>query len=284
MSELVLLHHNEPMTTSLAIAEGVQMDHASVLKLIRNHTESLAKFGGVGFEIQPFDTAGGKQWRDVYFLNEPQSTLLITFMRNSEIVIEFKIALVKAFFELRDRVKSIPPAFTTTNLSHGADLAVAADRTFRGFLRSARSAGLSLPQALHVANRQTIARTGMDMLDELGVDVSEQAAVTRKPEDSIDRFLSAWLRGETRYPCTTCRVGDLFSAYRQWCGEIEERALPDSDFHRRSAKFGGIRKTIVHVGSRSTRVVIPDCEERPEGWTTGRWVSRCVESFSSAIR
>lgn len=78
MSDLVTLHHNEPMTTSLAIADGVDMEHKSVLQLIRNHAEDLAEFGGVAFEMRPFDTNGGKQWRDVYFLNEQQSTLLIT--------------------------------------------------------------------------------------------------------------------------------------------------------------------------------------------------------------
>lgn len=166
MSELVLLHHNEPMTTSLAIADGVDMAHASILKLIRNHTESLAEFGGVGFEIQPFETNGGKQWRDVYFLNEQQATLLITFMRNTAVVIAFKIALVKAFFELRDRL-AVPPAPTFAPMDHGADVLVAADRTFRAMLRSCRSVGLRLPQAIGRANEATRRRTGVDILAEI---------------------------------------------------------------------------------------------------------------------
>lgn len=52
MSEIVTLHHNEPMTTSLAIAEGVEMEHASVIKLARNHIERLERFGEVGFQIR----------------------------------------------------------------------------------------------------------------------------------------------------------------------------------------------------------------------------------------
>lgn len=195
MTELVLLHHNEPMTTSLAIAEGVQLQHKNVIELIRKHIEPLSNFGRVAFETRPFETDGGNQWRDVAYLNEPQSTLLITFMRNSEIVIAFKIALVKAFFELRDHVKSIQPTFTTTNLSHGADLAVAADRTFRSFLRAARAAGMALPQALRVANRHTVERTGMDMLAELEVDPDdvEQRTFTQPPEeDPVRKALTAW--------------------------------------------------------------------------------------------
>lgn len=283
MSELVLLHHNEPMTTSLAIADGVQMEHSSILKLIRNHLESLASFGRVGFEIQPFDTAGGKQWRDVYFLNEPQSTLLITFMRNSEIVIAFKIALVKAFFELRDRVKASAPTFTTTNLSHGADLAVAADRTFRGFIRAARKAGMGMPQALQVANRQTIARTGMDMLHELGVEAVDEAADTSKPQDSTSRFVSAWLGGETRYPCTMCRNADLLAAYRQWCADKELRPMTDLDFHRRIGKHPELEKTQSHIGKETLRVVMPAELEQPYDETKSDWTARCLAEFRASL-
>jgi hypothetical protein len=160
-TELVLFHHNEPMTTSLAIAKGVDMDHHSVLVLLKKHLESLSEFGRVEFEIQPFDTAGGKQWRDVYYLNEQQATLLITFMRNSPLVIKFKIALVKAFFELRDRAAAqlVPKP--------DADIFVAADRSFRAAMRSGRSAGLKMPQALRRANQIALEKTGVDMLGEL---------------------------------------------------------------------------------------------------------------------
>lgn len=197
MSELVLMHHDEPMTTSLAISDGVQMEHKSVLQLIRNHVEDLAEFGGVAFEMRPFETNGGKQWRDVYFLNEQQATLLVTFMRNSPIVIAFKKALVRAFFELRDQVQlSAPsnPPFVTNNLSHGADLAVAAERTFRSFIRAGRTAGLPFPQALRIANEQTIARTGMDMLSQLSVnleDVAVDLAAKQKPINPVDPEIDA---------------------------------------------------------------------------------------------
>ena len=49
----------------------------------------------------PFDTAGGTQNREIAFLNEQQTTLLITFMTNTPKVVKFKIALVKAFYEMR---------------------------------------------------------------------------------------------------------------------------------------------------------------------------------------
>ena len=107
---LVSTHGGELVTTSLAIADGTELDHASVIKLVRNYQSDLEEFGRVGFEIQPFETAGGTQQREVALLNEQQSTLLITYMRNSEIVRTFKKRLVKAFYEMAQKQQSFDPA------------------------------------------------------------------------------------------------------------------------------------------------------------------------------
>ena len=41
MSDLVWMHHNEPMTTSEAIAEGTGVQHKNVLELVRKFTSEL---------------------------------------------------------------------------------------------------------------------------------------------------------------------------------------------------------------------------------------------------
>lgn len=46
-------------------------------------------------------TNGGEQFRKYAILNEQQAYFLMTMMRNSTRVIEFKKALVKSFFEAR---------------------------------------------------------------------------------------------------------------------------------------------------------------------------------------
>lgn len=55
----------------------------------------------------------------------------------------------------------------TLFLSHAADIMVAADRAFRSAMRAGRSAGLSHAQAIRQANRITVQKTGVDMLEEL---------------------------------------------------------------------------------------------------------------------
>ncbi|MCU7965175.1 phage regulatory protein/antirepressor Ant [Shewanella oncorhynchi] len=97
--------HGQAVTTSLAIAEGVGNPHSTVIKLVRQYASDLEEFGGVRFQIQPFETAGGIQNREVAILNEQQSTLLMTYMRNNDVVREFKKRLVKAFYELANKAR-----------------------------------------------------------------------------------------------------------------------------------------------------------------------------------
>lgn len=105
-NELVAMVDGEATTTSLIIAEGAGIEHASIMKLIRNNLNDFNEFGRVRFEIQPFETAGGIQKRELAILNEQQATLLFSYMRNSEIVKQFKIRLVKKFYEMRDTIRN----------------------------------------------------------------------------------------------------------------------------------------------------------------------------------
>ncbi|MEI9550354.1 Rha family transcriptional regulator, partial [Enterobacter kobei] len=51
--------------------------------------------------MRPFQTDGGMQKQEIALLNEQQTTLLITYMRNNEVVREFKKRLVYEFFTMR---------------------------------------------------------------------------------------------------------------------------------------------------------------------------------------
>ncbi len=95
-----LNEEGDAYTTSLVIAKGTNIEHASVIKLVRTYLPDLEEFGRVRFEIRPFDTAGGTQQREVATLNEQQATLILTYMRNTAIVRGFKKKLVKAFWTL----------------------------------------------------------------------------------------------------------------------------------------------------------------------------------------
>lgn len=85
-------------TTSLIVAEGTDNEHRSVLQLIRNNIADFEEFGPSAFEMRK---SNGRPTQ-VAILNEQQAALLMTYMRNSDVVRDFKKRLVRAFFELRD--------------------------------------------------------------------------------------------------------------------------------------------------------------------------------------
>jgi len=100
-----------PVTTSLAIAEGVGNPHATVIKLVRQNASDFEEFGNIGFEIQNSNSGAGRP-TEFAVLNEQQATLLLTYMRNNETVKQFKKRLVKAFFDMRDLLQAQTPDMT----------------------------------------------------------------------------------------------------------------------------------------------------------------------------
>ena len=107
----------ELLTSSFVISENIGYEHRTILQLIRQNINDFTEFGRVTSQMQPFKTNGGIQNREVLFLNENQSTLLITYLRNNELVKRFKINLVKAFSIMKKTIQenntfTIPKTFS----------------------------------------------------------------------------------------------------------------------------------------------------------------------------
>ena len=99
---LVIKHDGEFATTSEIIAANTDNEHASVMKLVRDYQGQIEQFGPCRFEIAVVKRPqGGGTSREVAILNEQQSTFLLTLMRNSEVVVRFKLELVREFYRLR---------------------------------------------------------------------------------------------------------------------------------------------------------------------------------------
>jgi anti-repressor protein len=102
MNELITFKDGVAVVDTVTIADGVGYPHKNVIALCRKHLDDLKDFGRVEFIIQPFQTKGGPQSREVAILTEDQAILLMAFMQNNEIVRKFKVSLVKAFRSVRD--------------------------------------------------------------------------------------------------------------------------------------------------------------------------------------
>lgn len=119
--DLVTLENGNAVTTSLAIAEGVEKTHKTVIQLVRDNKSDLEEFGSLAFQMRVSRSDGkGGQQQEFAILNEQQSTLLMTYMRNNDIVRAFKKRLVKAFYELAHQK---PSAITEIDWSDTNQLA-----------------------------------------------------------------------------------------------------------------------------------------------------------------
>lgn len=112
MNNLVFLAPNtqEPFTTSDVIAEMTGNSYRSVQRIIEKQSDRLSRFGRVRFEITPTQTKGGVQNKKVYHLNEQQATLLMTFLKNTDVVAGFKVELVRQFYAMRFELYKVQAA------------------------------------------------------------------------------------------------------------------------------------------------------------------------------
>ena len=95
--ELVIVNNGIPTTTTLAIADGTGNEHKSVIQLVRTYQSDLEQFGQVTFEMR-LNTQGSPT--EFANLNERQATLIMSYMKNTAIIRQFKTQLVKSFYEL----------------------------------------------------------------------------------------------------------------------------------------------------------------------------------------
>ena len=111
MNELITISNNEAVTTTLAIAEGTEVQHKNVYELVKNYVNDLSEFGIVTFETEKLSGVGRPT--EYAILNEDQATLLMTYMRNSEVVRNFKKRLVKEFRNAVNQLSNrLPQTYT----------------------------------------------------------------------------------------------------------------------------------------------------------------------------
>lgn len=104
----IKLENNELVISTIDIASGLEVEHASVFKMVKKFDSELQSIRG--FRISnPKTPSSEKGGRPVSFcfLNEEQSIFLVTLMKNSKIVVKFKMRLVKDFLAMRNKLQEI---------------------------------------------------------------------------------------------------------------------------------------------------------------------------------
>lgn len=108
MNNLVIKHNETLVTTQNEISILTKNDENSIQKLIRTYKADLEEFGILQFENQLIiNSKNVKNYKKIYYLNEQQATLLLTYMKNSESVRNAKKVLVFAFYQMKEKLKNL---------------------------------------------------------------------------------------------------------------------------------------------------------------------------------
>ena len=145
MNLVVKSNDGTPVTTSEIISANTGNQHKNVLELVKQYQSQLEEFGPLAFETRmgkPLPQGGFAKATEFSILNEPQSTFVLTLMRNSEIVVKFKLELVKEFYAMRVTLDNLPPALAK---QFGGIIKSVVHKQIEEALRE------SLPQLIHGA-------------------------------------------------------------------------------------------------------------------------------------
>lgn len=99
MNDLVYLKRDDAFTDSLIISAGTGIEHRKIKAAIKKHEKKLREFGKLSAPYKAESTGGRPE--EYYSLNEAQATFLITLLKNTDVVVNFKAELVKQFVAMR---------------------------------------------------------------------------------------------------------------------------------------------------------------------------------------
>jgi len=106
MNDLILIKDNIPTVSHIVIAQNTNNKVNSIRDLISRNKADFEEFG----ELKQTSLQGlkGGKPKITYYLNEEQYSLLMTYIKNNQIVKKFKINMVKAFFKMKELLPQTP--------------------------------------------------------------------------------------------------------------------------------------------------------------------------------
>ena len=105
MKELVFVESikldEKPYTTSEVIAEYAGIEHRAVNQMVKKYKNRIETMGKLTFEMLPMPSG---QKAKVYKLNEVQATFVVTLLKNTQSVVNFKQELSKQFYSMKQEL------------------------------------------------------------------------------------------------------------------------------------------------------------------------------------
>ncbi|MFM6147372.1 MAG: Rha family transcriptional regulator [Dolichospermum sp.] len=112
MNSITVIEQGDVLVVdSRLIADELGIEHHTFLKTLNKYLDRIElRFGVVRFEVdKPSEGSLGGRPEKFALLTESQATTLMTFFKNTEKVIDCKLALVEAFEKAKSVIKSVIP-------------------------------------------------------------------------------------------------------------------------------------------------------------------------------
>jgi len=108
----VIEYRGALVVDSRLIAQELGIEHRAFMQTLKRYQDKIeSTFGVVAFEMsKPLEGSLGGRPEKYALLTEPQASILMTFSRNTEQVVECKLSLVVAFEKAKQVIKTIIPA------------------------------------------------------------------------------------------------------------------------------------------------------------------------------
>lgn len=117
MQDVITMMDNEPRVSSKMLAEGFEVAHTSVQKMMLKYRAEMEQLGKVVESRSRAKRSSKSDFKSdllvsgsesvEYFLNEQQATFFGQLTRNSEVSVKFKLSLTKEFFAMRNKLQNL---------------------------------------------------------------------------------------------------------------------------------------------------------------------------------
>lgn len=104
--QLVFVQKENIFTNSKIIADNAKVQHITIKKITLKYKSDFEEFGKLSFKFK-LQSSQPIRKEKIYLYNEQQATLLLTYLKNTKPVREFKKELVRQFYKAKQRLNEI---------------------------------------------------------------------------------------------------------------------------------------------------------------------------------
>jgi phage regulator Rha-like protein len=248
---------NEPRVSHRVIAEQVGVQQKNIVELLRKYKDDFLEFGTLPFKTEGVVNNGKGEQPKTFYLNEQQATLLMTYLRNSEKVRNFKKRLVKEFYKMRESLK--PQDVDLDKLKKRAELIHLASNLAVDYEQAYLKVGITRPQELGITVNRAVAKDStvdfLEIAEKKGLSttekyftVTELCEIVRNGDFSEEaKKLVSTKNGEKSRPQNLNKIlekeGFQFRENEIW--KTTEKGQEFSDFVQNKSKHS--EKTVFHT-------------------------------------